>query len=296
MENEFNDVEFERNLKFQRSVFSVSSTLAILICYGILSTLLLVMFGIDNINPWVLGLSEVLFLLVPSILIIKPLKYKFNEIFKFSRPKLIILLLAIGGFICFELLTQGYLSIQKYLIPDSWMKVYDTMINNYVATIEKLIGRDNLLILSRSILIIAIIPAISEEFLFRGFLQTTLQRNSGPVIAITISSVLFGAMHLNLGMFIPLPLAGAYFGYVGFVTSNLIYPVILHFLTNLISVLTVYFQNDMTSNSSTETVTLKLGIIFFCLGIAGVIAVSYYLYKLMPNPKMSPQPESLNNG
>ncbi len=91
--------------------------------------------------------------------------------------------------------------------------------------------------------IVAIIPAIGEELVFRGMLQTQLQQatRSGH-IAIWISAVLFSAMHMQFFGFIPRVLLGALFGYLYFWSGNLIIPMFAHFINNGFAMVMLYLQ------------------------------------------------------
>ena len=62
------------------------------------------------------------------------------------------------------------------------------------------------------VLIVGIGAPIVEEIFYRGLLQRSLIRRVGVVWGIAISSVLFGAAHLQLLQFPALVLAGAMFG------------------------------------------------------------------------------------
>jgi len=100
-----------------------------------------------------------------------------------------------------------------------------------------------------NLLIIAVLPALGEEFFFRGILQ---QIFSGLVnnrhLAILLASVIFSAFHLQFYGFIPRLLLGLYFGYL-FVWSGTIWlPVIAHFLNNAIAVLLVFFTERYELN------------------------------------------------
>ena len=63
------------------------------------------------------------------------------------------------------------------------------------------------------LLMVSIVAGVSEEAGFRGYMQGPLERRYGPVIAITLSSVMFWVVHLNhasgFARFVPLVIMGA---------------------------------------------------------------------------------------
>lgn len=85
------------------------------------------------------------------------------------------------------------------------------------------------------ILCTAIVPAISEEFFFRGALLGAM-KPYGQGFAIVMSSVIFGLIHGNLGQ-IPFAIAGGmFFAFLTVYTGSLIPSIILHCINNLLSV------------------------------------------------------------
>jgi membrane protease YdiL (CAAX protease family) len=83
-----------------------------------------------------------------------------------------------------------------------------------------------------------VLVALGEELTFRGYLLVNLRDGIGPVMALVISSLLFGFFHAMNPNFNPLALAnialaGLVFGYGWLVTGNLWLPMAYHFGWNL---------------------------------------------------------------
>ncbi len=95
-----------------------------------------------------------------------------------------------------------------------------------------------------NIFMIAMLPAIGEELLFRGVIQRiftnwTRSNNWG----IWISAILFSALHMQFYGFVPRMLLGVLFGYLLVWSGSMWLPVIAHFLNNAIAVIG-YFLID----------------------------------------------------
>ncbi len=95
-----------------------------------------------------------------------------------------------------------------------------------------------------NIFMIALLPAIGEELLFRGVIQRiftnwTRSNNWG----IWISAILFSALHMQFYGFVPRMLLGVLFGYLLVWSGSMWLPVIAHFLNNAIAVIG-YFLID----------------------------------------------------
>lgn len=81
----------------------------------------------------------------------------------------------------------------------------------------------------------AIIAPIAEEIIMRGVILEGLLRKYSPWIAIVVSSLLFGIIHLNLPQFISATLGGIILGIVYFKTRSLILTIVGHACNNIIA-------------------------------------------------------------
>lgn len=84
-------------------------------------------------------------------------------------------------------------------------------------------------------LIIAVVPACVEEFVFRGVLFQTY-RNKRVFTAILLSAFLFGCMHMNLNQFVYAFALGIYMAFLVEGTGSIISSMIAHFTVNFIGV------------------------------------------------------------
>jgi uncharacterized protein len=91
--------------------------------------------------------------------------------------------------------------------------------------------------------VIAILPGIGEELVFRGMLQTRLKQITGNYhFAIWISAALFSALHMQFFGFFPRMVLGALFGYLYAWSGNLIIPVAAHLVNNGFSLILIYLN------------------------------------------------------
>ncbi len=127
---------------------------------------------------------------------------------------------------------------------------------------------------------IAVVPAIGEEWLFRGILQAKLMEwTPSPWLAILITSVLFSFFHFQFEGFLPRVFLGWVLGFIYFTGKNLWYPILFHFLYNAAQVLAAFLFKDQMMNQleSAQGVSMP-GITIFLA--AGVFALtSYYSIK-----------------
>ena len=146
----------------------------------------------------------------------------------------------------------GYFT--KELSLPVWM---DQMDDQNAAALKMLLNMNGIGELLLNIFIIAIIPAIGEEMLFRGVVQNELQKGMQhrywPLI---ITSFLFAAFHMEISGLLPKMIIGLVLGYSYLLTRNLLYPMILHLINNAVQVVMVFFTG--TEQLSEESPALSL--------------------------------------
>ncbi|MFT4146455.1 MAG: CPBP family intramembrane metalloprotease [Mobilitalea sp.] len=84
-----------------------------------------------------------------------------------------------------------------------------------------------------TLIYVAGIAPIVEEFIFRGFLLSKLRR-FGDVPAIILTGVAFGLFHFNISQFFYATVLGFIFAYVTIRTNTLRYSILLHMMINFI--------------------------------------------------------------
>ncbi len=99
-----------------------------------------------------------------------------------------------------------------------------------------------------TLFIVAVFPAIAEEFLFRGtlipFLRMCFRNNIH--LAVVLSAILFSAFHGQFYGFLPRMVLGMLIGYL-FIYSKSIWPgVLAHFINNAIAISIPYFEVDQS--------------------------------------------------
>jgi uncharacterized protein len=99
-----------------------------------------------------------------------------------------------------------------------------------------------------NVLIIALIPAIGEELIFRGIIQKQLTNKlRNPIIGVWIAAFIFSAFHMQFEGFLPRFGLGALLGYLYYLSGSLWVPVMAHFMNNFLQILAQYlFQKEIT--------------------------------------------------
>ena len=87
-----------------------------------------------------------------------------------------------------------------------------------------------------------VLAPAGEEVLFRGILYPWVKRVWSPRIALLSTSVIFGAIHLNLVTFIPLTVLALLLALVYELTGNLLAPITAHAAFNALNLAELYRQ------------------------------------------------------
>lgn len=131
---------------------------------------------------------------------------------------------------------------------------------------------NNVSSLLAGLIVIAVLPAIGEEVVFRGVLQRKLNFITGnPHIAIWTAAIFFSAIHLQFYGFFPRMLLGALFGYIYYWSGNLWYPIFAHFVNNGFTLVMLYLYQQKATDinlESTNAVPWSSALTAFIVGAA----------------------------
>ena len=93
--------------------------------------------------------------------------------------------------------------------------------------------------------VMALLPAIGEELLFRGIVQNNFYQLTHNIhFAICSSALLFSMMHLQFYGLLPRLLLGALFGYIYWWTQDLYFPIVAHFFNNSLTLCMLFLHQQ----------------------------------------------------
>ena len=103
-------------------------------------------------------------------------------------------------------------------------------------------------------IVIAILPAIGEELVFRGILQKELFRGTKNIhLSIWIAAAIFSGIHMQFYGFVPRMLLGALFGYLYHWSGNLTLSMLAHFVNNGVTVIALYLHQQKVIDIDIES-------------------------------------------
>lgn len=161
---------------------------------------------------------------------------------RFDFPQLILSVILI--YVCLPFLSWIGMLNQQMVLPDflagveHWMKDTEETASQQILAFLNVKTFGAILF---NFIMIALIPAIGEELLFRGVLIRLFKKWFTNIhAAVIVSSILFSALHMQFYGFFPRLALGLILGYTFVWTSSLWVPIILHFLNNA-TILMVYY-------------------------------------------------------
>ena len=125
-----------------------------------------------------------------------------------------------------------------------WMKAKEAQADQITAFLLQVKEVKGLLL---NLFIIALIPAVGEELLFRGLLQRLLNEWTRSVpVGVFLTAVIFSAIHFQFFGFLPRFMLGLMLGILLEVTQSLWAPVAAHFVNNATLVVLYFLHNRGT--------------------------------------------------
>jgi membrane protease YdiL (CAAX protease family) len=111
------------------------------------------------------------------------------------------------------------------------------------ATLMALLKMEDFVEFIQNLIVMAAIPALCEEWLFRGVIQKKLiETFPKPWMGILMTAIIFSAIHLQFAGFIPRVFLGILLGYLYFFSGNIWISIWGHFAFNGIQVLSKYLN------------------------------------------------------
>lgn len=147
-----------------------------------------------------------------------------------------LLMLGVAGVIGAQPIVQWLASVNQMIpLPDALEQFERTQTELIQRVLESNMG------LAFNLAMLALVPGICEEVLFRGYAQRQFERSRSATFGIVLSGVLFGLYHLRPSQLLPLTFLGLYLAYLTWRTGSLIPAMVVHFAHNGLAVFAAHF-------------------------------------------------------
>jgi len=206
-------------------------------------------------------LGGIVFLVVP-IFYVRMREYKATELFRLNIPPMEVLFLSFPLGLSLGVLTDEIDRIIQIFLPTP--EIFLT----YLDSLKAETPVDWILLIFG----VVIIAAVSEEILFRGFLQVSLEKKGDITRAVILSSVTWTIIHVNPYWAIQIFISGVIIGFLAWRTNSVFPSMIVHATNNFISLLFINYnlENSMDwyflgDHVSPVVIVLAAGILFVCV-------------------------------
>lgn len=129
-----------------------------------------------------------------------------------------------------------------------------------------------------TLILVALLPAVAEEYIFRGCIARSFARK-GYVFAVFMSALLFAIMHGSPLQLVHQFLIGVVCAVLFFATRSLWPPIILHFLNNAIALVLGYMQNRGSALAVAEVWQYVVMCVVGAAATIGLLIAVIYLCK-----------------
>ena len=162
----------------------------------------------------------------------KKTKRTFNDVFKFNKIVPFLWFSATVFIMGAVILFSELLYLLDLALPMPYL---------FQSRLDQQIAGQSFIIL---IISIAIIPALTQEMLFRGLILDGLNRNYTKRKAIIVSALVFGVVYIHSPWEIPaMFLLGLFFAWVCIKTNSILLPMYMHFFYGCMNVLAVRYRD-----------------------------------------------------
>jgi membrane protease YdiL (CAAX protease family) len=184
----------------------------------------------------------------------------------------------------------------KLQVPEGiyWLQEYferkEGEMENIMVKFLKVSGPVPLLI---NIFVIALIPAIGEELLFRGIVQPLASKGFRSIHAgVILTAFLFGILHFQFLSFLPRFVLGILLGYIYLYTASLWMPILAHFVNNGLAVVFYYmYYSGQTGDQLEDMGTPGHAPFYTFISIILVVMLLYFLRKSYYTNQNLPAPD-----
>lgn len=262
-----------------------------------------------NTLKWIQFLQTISLFLLPSlILAYLCAKAPWNWLLLDKKVDWKVLLWAIGIMLVALPAINLMSHFNQQMVLPSWLSGLEEWMKNKEAEAEWLTKQfmsvttvSGLLV---NLLLMAVLPALSEEITFRGVLQRLLSPKHSTLnshlstlnshLSIWLTAIIFSAIHMQFYGFLPRMLMGAMFGYALVWTGSLWIPILMHFTNNAMAVL-LYFVSLRADWDIDKIDAIGTGNTLW-LGIASIVPTIVGIYAFRRSTTMRSASSRISSG
>ena len=241
-----------------------------------------------GLMQWLQVASTLCIFLIP-VLLFKLIVHPSGDYLKFKKRSSFIIWLIVIGLALSAIPTADLLtSLTEHIPISAALKTrFEQMEEQYNSQMLLMLQLDSFSGYLKSLILIALLPAVFEELLFRGCLQQIMLKWTQKTLpAILITSIIFSAIHGSYFGFLPRVFIGLLLGYVFFYGRNIWLNMLIHFINNGMIITVLYYQN-LRTGSIKEALKSQTSTPLGFIGLVALILLFVYFIKLCRRQSIS---------
>lgn len=236
----------------RKTNLKLATRLLLLLCIMFAGLIAASVVGILIVNQGMLAMltvQDVFAFIVPAILAMAIFYLRPLHVMCLDRAPSFKAILVVLAFYLVSLPAMNWLvDLNQSMSLPSWMSGIEELMRDMedsaADATEQLLDINTLWQFLSSVFVIGVMAGLSEEMLFRGAMQRTMQDSRLNTHAVVwITAIVFSAFHMQFFGFIPRMMLGAWLGYLLVWTRSLWVPIIAHTLNNSTVVFFSYMAN-----------------------------------------------------
>ncbi len=200
----------------------------------------------SDVMKFIQSITAVIGFFIPTLITAAILHKKPIQLLGFNTANIrsgqvVLVLLLIGA----SLLVATSLSYLTNItpIPENWRIRFDNLEEEYNRQVSAIINLKNTKDYIIALVVMAFLPALCEETLFRGGLQNFLTRGtSRPWLSIIVVSILFSLAHFSFYGFLSRFFLGIVLGALFYYSGKLWLSILAHFINNALAITLLYIS------------------------------------------------------
>lgn len=268
--------------------FALLNVILIFFAYQIAGALLLQVASVLHIERAELlmqGGAQIVFLLIPTLAVMQYSALGRRGLLRTEGGVTAEQwVLGLAGVLPVLVFSAGWTVFLEALMPDQWLSVYRDLQNEIERMYEGILLGSTFWQILGAYIVGAVIPAVSEEVLFRGLMQRSLEEVWPPMWSIAVTGVLFGLIHFNPASTVPLVLIGMYLGLLAWYTRSLALPIAVHFFNNAVAITALNLMGRQEPVPVGSQTPLWQAIL---LMVVGLVMLGLLLMRLFATPRVT---------
>ena len=158
------------------------------------------------------------------------------------KQGVIVLFFAVASLPVISMLAEWNKGIELPQFLSSMEDVLQKMEESARELTDRFLNTSSVGMMFVNLFVMALLPAVCEEMMFRGWLQRRLHVSVNIHVAIWVSAFVFSTIHFQFYGFVPRMLIGAALGYLYCYTGSLWAPIVAHFTNNAAAVVVAFLS------------------------------------------------------